>query len=164
MAVDPEIIEHVRRLYAPPDDPVFELVPPEFDYHTNMIYVDVGSPSIAWDNIRDIYSTMIKRLEEIYFGGQDPLYDEYKESVDLSEVQHLLDEEVGSGENGPQPVYNFIPGRDLAGGTDHVDANGPLYLGGVNGGLGLGLCYHSLPSTYYVVLTVCHRQGRERGR
>ena len=41
--------------YAPPDDPVFDLVPYAFAVHANAVWTDMGSPEPQFSNAWDIY-------------------------------------------------------------------------------------------------------------
>ena len=54
----------MEALYAPPDDPVFQLVPPSFhDYVTNL-YSKIGQPAVTVDTFWTIYRTLLKKLQE----------------------------------------------------------------------------------------------------
>ena len=63
--VEQEAIDYVEQIYAPPDDPVFELVPATFAHYAQMIYDDMGSPTVTGDNIWDIYRGLVQRLEDL---------------------------------------------------------------------------------------------------
>jgi len=106
----------VRSLYAPADDPVFELVPETFGQFADALYKSMGSPVISWKNVWDVYKELLFRFEHL---------DEATDCIEAWEIQvNLMDEDEDSG-------YPLIPGqRDLLGGTD--------YMGGVNNGCGLG--------------------------
>ncbi|KAH9025783.1 hypothetical protein EDB85DRAFT_2149527 [Lactarius pseudohatsudake] len=36
--IPPEVLNEIKKKYALPDDPVFELVPPEFAVHANTVW------------------------------------------------------------------------------------------------------------------------------
>lgn len=58
----PEHIEQVRQRFAPPDDPVFELVPPMFDHHANILFESMGRPVINENNVWDVYNDLLHRF------------------------------------------------------------------------------------------------------
>ncbi|KAF8957939.1 hypothetical protein BDZ97DRAFT_1669109, partial [Flammula alnicola] len=57
--VEEEAIDYVEQLYAPPDDPVFELVPPTFAYYTQIMYDDMGTPAVTGESVWDIYRGLV---------------------------------------------------------------------------------------------------------
>lgn len=50
----------------------------------------------------------------------------------------LMDMQPSDFDEREQPYIPLLPGRDLLGGIDHPRADGSYYMGGANGGLGLG--------------------------
>ena len=121
----------MEQLYAPPDDPVFELVPETFAHYTQIIYNNMGSPAVTGENIWDIYRELVQRLEELQIAME---YADYLDCIDQWEVNKDLME--GADE---EPPYPLIDGRDLQGGYENPHEDGTVYLGGVNGGDGLGM-------------------------
>jgi hypothetical protein len=112
-------------LYAPVDDPVFELVPETFGQFADTLYKSMGSPVISWKNIWDIYKELLFRFEHL---------DEATDCIKAWEVQvSLMDSDEDSG-------CPLIAGQsDLLGGMDEEDEeDGSYYMGGVNNGRGLG--------------------------
>ena len=147
--VQREAIDHVREKFAPPDDPVFELVPPAFAHQAGRVYEALGSPAVNEENIWQIYRQMVDRLAEI---STHQLHgdEEYLDELEQFEISAQLDDE----ENPPN-FYPLVEGRGLDGGLDHPMEDGSIYLGGVNGGRGLGMdnfTSHGL----FLVLT-CHQ-------
>jgi hypothetical protein len=126
----------VEQLYAPPDDPVFELVPATFAYYTQMMYDNMGSPAVTGENVWDIYRGLVQRLEEL----QDAMdFADYLDCIDQWEVNEDLTRMEGVDEEPPYPLIN---GHDLRGGYENPHEDGTVYLGGVNGGDGLGMFLH----------------------
>ena len=122
----------MEQIYAPPDDPVFELVPATFAHYVQMIYDDMGSPTVTGDNIWDIYRGLVQRLEDLQ-AAMD--YAEYLDCIEQWEVNTNLMEGMDSDE---EPPYPLVDGQDLRGGYENPREDGTVYLGGVNGGDGLG--------------------------
>ncbi|KAF8169351.1 hypothetical protein BJ912DRAFT_1025640 [Pholiota molesta] len=113
--IDPEAIAFVREKFAPPSDPVFELVPPLFAQYAGQAYAQMGRPALE--------ITMRRANED----------EDYIDTVDqwqVTEFLHNQDEEYEL----PYPLTN---GRELFGGFENPREDGSVYLGGVNGGRGL---------------------------
>jgi hypothetical protein len=123
--VEQEAIDYVEQLYAPPDDPVFELVPATFAHYIQMMYGNMGSPVVTGENIWDIYRGLVQQLEELH----DRM--DYADCIDQWEVN------VEGAD--AEPPYPLIDGQDLRGGYENPHEDGSVYLGGVNGGDGLGM-------------------------
>jgi len=60
--VEQEALDHVRQLYAPPDDPVFKLVPPIFAAHADALYEVMGRPEVTSRNVWEIYRGILQGL------------------------------------------------------------------------------------------------------
>ena len=54
------LFDEMAAIYAPPDHPVFQLVPPLFDDLANQHYADIGQPTITSDNFWDIYRDVLE--------------------------------------------------------------------------------------------------------
>jgi len=130
--VEQEAIDYAEQLYAPPDDPVFELVPPTFAHYAQLMYNDMGNPVIAGENVWDIYRGLVQHLEYLQ-NAMD--YADYIDCIDQWEVNESLIAAVDEEE----PPYPLIDGLDLRGGYENPREDGAVYLGGVNGGDGLGM-------------------------
>ncbi|KAF8076875.1 hypothetical protein FPV67DRAFT_1559232 [Lyophyllum atratum] len=114
--VDPAAVAHI--------DPVFELVPASFNRFANALYETMHSPVITRDNVWHIYLELHDRFSH------------------LDEAFAYLErwQEVLQPEGNPQ--YDLLEGQqDLMGGPDDVGENGSYYMGGVNNGHGLGMCF-----------------------
>ena len=124
----------MEQLYTPPDNPVFELVPTTFAHYIQTMYDEMGSPAVTGENVWDIYRRLVQRLEELQVAMD---YADYLDCIDQWEVNENLME--GADE---EPPYPLIDGRDLWGGYENPCEDGTVYLGGVNGGDGLGTFLH----------------------
>lgn len=141
--VEQEALDHVRQLYAPPDDPVFELVPPVFARHAHALYEAMGHPEVTSNNVWDIYRGILQGLEAIQHASEEEAQ-EYTYCLEQWEVQASLLE--GNDQDSEVVPYPLIEGRDLLGGVDNPNSDGDYYLGGVNNGQGLGMLHrYSLP-------------------
>ena len=115
----------MHSLYAPAEDPVFELVPENFGQFADTLYKSMGCSVISWKNVWDIYKELLFRFEHL---------DEVTNCIEAWEIQvNLMDEDKDSG-------YPLIAGQsDLLGGMDVIDKEDhSYYMGGVNNGSGLG--------------------------
>ncbi|KAF8259282.1 hypothetical protein EI94DRAFT_1773974 [Lactarius quietus] len=50
--------DEIKKKYAPPDDPIFELVPRAFAEQANVVWTAMGSPQLKFDNAWEIYLHM----------------------------------------------------------------------------------------------------------
>ncbi|KAF9553186.1 hypothetical protein CPC08DRAFT_645938 [Agrocybe pediades] len=132
--VDPAGIDYVEQLYAPRDDPVFQLVPPTFHEHISRVYAELGCPPVTFETAWDVYRMLVLCLEDLQARADN---ENFKSAMDDWEVEaHLLthgDEE----DHGNDLPYGPPEGAELAGGEDQVRPDGSIYMGGVNGGRGL---------------------------
>jgi len=123
--VEQAAIDHVRQEFAPPDNPVFQLVPPEFGEYAGILFESMGSPDINSENIWEIYRELVYRFEHL------------DDAVDFIEQLHvyldLLDDEGNVADMEPPA------GMELHGGMENPGPDGSYYMGGVNNGLGLGM-------------------------
>ncbi|KAF8073679.1 hypothetical protein FPV67DRAFT_1410551 [Lyophyllum atratum] len=53
-----DLVDEVEKIYAPPDHPVFQLTPPEFDFHANQFYSALGRPPVTFDTFWDVYDAL----------------------------------------------------------------------------------------------------------
>ncbi|KIK59520.1 hypothetical protein GYMLUDRAFT_169437, partial [Collybiopsis luxurians FD-317 M1] len=123
--IDPDAsyIQEAEQLYAPPDHPIFDLVPAEFDYWANNYFQQIGSPEINHDTVWDVYVQMLQKfrnnshlLTTLELHGFHNDRDDF-----VKEVQDALNVQIG----------NQIQDMELL----LFDEEG-LYIGGVQGGLG----------------------------
>jgi hypothetical protein len=137
--VDPEAIQYVRERFAPPDDPVFELVPPLFAEYVGVIYAQMGSPEVKYATIWDIYLHIIEELQAVTTRQADEDED-YFDAVDQWQVSEFLQDQDAECE----VPYPLIEGRELRGGFENPGEDGSIYLGGVNRGRGLSMFISNL--------------------
>jgi hypothetical protein len=52
------ILEVAERQWAPPADPVFDLVPPSCNKHISLIYAQLGHPQINFHSFWDVYNQL----------------------------------------------------------------------------------------------------------
>ena len=52
------MIDAAERRWAPPADPVFNLLQPQCEKHVNSVYVQLGSPEVTFDSFWDVYNEM----------------------------------------------------------------------------------------------------------
>ena len=96
----------------------------------------MGSPAVTGENVWDVYLELVQRLEEL----QDAMeYADYMDCIDQWEVNEDLMEGPGVDD---EPPYPLIEGQNLRGGYGNPREDGTVYLGGVNGGDGLGMFLH----------------------
>ncbi|KAI9429058.1 hypothetical protein H4582DRAFT_1827992 [Lactarius indigo] len=69
IAVSPETFDEIERKYAPPDDPVFDLVPYAFAVRANAVWTDMGSPEPQFDNAWEIYLHIRDALRSMGWDG-----------------------------------------------------------------------------------------------
>lgn len=55
----------MEALYAPPDHPVFELVPPAFHEHVSNLYAAIGRPEVTIETFWDIFCNLLECLHEV---------------------------------------------------------------------------------------------------
>ncbi|KAJ7177077.1 hypothetical protein C8R46DRAFT_1246406 [Mycena filopes] len=123
--VEPAFIEEVREQFAPRDNEVFELVPPDFHAIIAQIYVEIGEPPITRGTCWDVYRQLLGA-----FRGLDATHD----------IPQDIDAEWGYAMAGDEHAndIDLTPGlQPLRNGDNVVGANGFYYMGGVNGGQGL---------------------------
>lgn len=114
----------MRQEFAPPEDPVFQLVPPEFGKYAGILYESMGSPTIKSDNIWEIYRELLHRFEHL-----DDAVDFLEECLVYLD---LIDKQINATELEPPS------GAELYGGPDNLREDGTYYMGGVNNGRGPG--------------------------
>jgi hypothetical protein len=136
ITVDPQAIHEVRRLYAPPEHSVFELVPPTFKGLAQQLYADMGSPAVSRDNVWDVYRELLHRFRLLEALPPD-YHVEWEEAATLAREDRTV--------NGDQ--FDLMPGlQDLPEGSR---SDGFQYMGGVNNGHGIGKFMQFLSGKMY---------------
>ncbi|KAF8151403.1 hypothetical protein B0H34DRAFT_755565 [Crassisporium funariophilum] len=59
VVISPELFDEVEKEWAPPDDPVFQLVPPTFGEQASALYASIGSPSVSSLTFWAVYSDLL---------------------------------------------------------------------------------------------------------
>lgn len=103
-----------------PNHPVLQLVSPEFETMVTTIYAELRLPPLRRDNLWEIFTALRNRLED-----SDHLSVPVTDDEDLDDrmAQHQAE------------LRNLRPLVDR-----NLDGEFPRYLGGVNGGQGIGNC------------------------
>ncbi|KAJ6504315.1 hypothetical protein C8R47DRAFT_968620 [Mycena vitilis] len=83
----------LNRDWAPPSDPVFELVPPGFEAEVSQLYLALGSPEVTIHSLWTVYSALLQAFRQ---AGVDDIRDEmeaaddhFEYSIDLLEGEDL---------------------------------------------------------------------------
>jgi hypothetical protein len=137
----------MEQLYAPPDHPVFTLVPPTFHERVMELYMSIGEPEVTVGTFWDIYRELLGRL---------------RESVDdqLTDVLSTFQANVDNSAEDMALLPNMEPFRlgkplDLGGKT--------AYVGGLEeGSQALPLDFNR-PGAEYVLLSDSDDSGDESG-
>jgi hypothetical protein len=69
--VTPGLIADLENMYAPPDHPVFELVPPAFESQAKIFYASMGDPIITRDNFWATYQRLLQSFRDQPVANQD---------------------------------------------------------------------------------------------
>lgn len=62
--VPSELFDEMEVRFAPPDHPVFELVPPPFHEYVSSIYTAIGQPEVTIDTFWNVFRDLLERLRE----------------------------------------------------------------------------------------------------
>lgn len=62
--VPPVLLDEMEQLYAPPDHPVFTLVPPTFHECVTELYLSIGEPEVTVRTFWDVYLNLLGKLRE----------------------------------------------------------------------------------------------------
>jgi hypothetical protein len=63
--VDHSSLDAMRQIYAPPDHPVFLLVPQEFSQQASLFMAELGSPPVTGDNVWNVYADLLMCFQSI---------------------------------------------------------------------------------------------------
>ncbi|KAG1893171.1 uncharacterized protein F5891DRAFT_1195670 [Suillus fuscotomentosus] len=81
-----DLLDEVEGIYAPPNHPVFELVPPMFKRQAQNFYAALGKPPVSSELFWDVYQLMQQQFEA--------LESDHNLTVELSQPFHLEDGQV----------------------------------------------------------------------
>ncbi|KAJ7841523.1 hypothetical protein B0H14DRAFT_3140219 [Mycena olivaceomarginata] len=124
-----DAIDTVRRIYAPRDHNIFQLVPPDFGVIISQMYNEIGQPPVTRQSCWDIYRQLLHRfhtLDEIYHIPED--FDaKWGYALTMARDDYAKEIEL---------LPNLCPLRN---GDSVIGPGGFYYMGGVNGGEGLDM-------------------------
>ncbi|KAJ7670123.1 hypothetical protein DFH06DRAFT_1372925 [Mycena polygramma] len=125
--VNPNAINDVRGVFAPPENEVFQLVPPDFQDIIAQIYMDIGQPPVTRASCWDVYRQLLG-----VFRGLDAAH----------RIPHDIDADWGyalamAGDAHAKDIGLTPNLQPLRNGEDVIGPGGAYYMGGVNNGNGL---------------------------
>ncbi|THG94061.1 hypothetical protein EW026_g7330 [Hermanssonia centrifuga] len=97
--VQEDILQAIEERWAPPDHPVFRLVPPTFQVYIQSLYQEIGQPVVQFETFWDVYLHLHAIAQQ---------------SLDLHpDVQSLLDDygelpEAGENQGIPLMAHNHV--------------------------------------------------------
>jgi hypothetical protein len=107
----------MEEIYAPSDDPVFQLVPPLFEERAQELYSKIGRPTITSDTFWNVYLQLLQEFRSL---GNNPAVTQV-----LAEYQEMT-QVVGEED------VQLLPGlRDLRNDDNIVGPHGDLHVGGL---------------------------------
>lgn len=59
------ILSEAEEEWAPDNDPIFQLVPPDFQIIVSKCYDDLGKPAVTFDKFWEVYCNLRDRVEEV---------------------------------------------------------------------------------------------------
>lgn len=62
--MEDDLLNEMEALWAPPDNPVFELTSKSFNTCVQRFYSDIGCPTIHYNSIWDVFSELKDRIED----------------------------------------------------------------------------------------------------
>ena len=108
--VPPALFDEIEAIYAPPDHPVFELVPHPLGERFKMFYEEIGQPTVTHDGFWDIYSHLLRRFHALGCAG---------------EFAHLLEIHEESERRIQEERVDLLPGlKELRMGANVIGARG----------------------------------------
>jgi len=117
----------MEALYAPPNHPVFELVPPVFHEHVSRLYIMIGQPQVNITTFWDIYLDLLKLLRAVRDDQLSHILNSHKEAQEPEDVPLL------SGMEAFRLGQPLQPGKrgQYIGGLDDVSLGSALQKLGV---------------------------------
>ena len=82
------MLDTAEKKWAPPDDPVFQLVPPSFEPYVNQCFEELGKPEVDIESFWDVYRRL-RDLVEVAIPGDV--------------VVAISEGTVDDGDNAPEP-------------------------------------------------------------
>ncbi|KAK7041035.1 hypothetical protein R3P38DRAFT_2512453 [Favolaschia claudopus] len=111
--VTPEKFDEMEAKWAPPDDPVFQLVPPLFKSQVERLQLQLGTPEVTGDNLWDVYSQLLTAfesmaLEDEFMSAIEGADDHFESSIELLEGQKDLPQGAAAGGNWGYEYYGGL--------------------------------------------------------
>jgi len=138
ITVPDDVLEDAEAEYAPPSDPVFEIVPPAFQVHISSAYTTIGSPTITFDSFWNIYRQLRDAVDHTLTSLQAAANSiiPTEEYHDPEPLPFPTLQQVRFGENGiPRLVVNLSQGpadnTRAEFETNFTDDEEEIYPGGV---------------------------------
>ncbi|KIK57129.1 hypothetical protein GYMLUDRAFT_247381 [Collybiopsis luxurians FD-317 M1] len=125
--LDADFIQIAEQLFAPPDHPVFQLVPPAFNHWISQYYNQLRCPEIICDNVWSVYEGLLRKFQSnAPLTDTLDLYSYHNDREEfVEEVRNALNTTVGVKVEDLNPLrYDEESGNSWGGGG-----------GGVQGGL-----------------------------
>lgn len=63
ITVPPDVLDAVEANFAPSDDPVFQLVPPTFEFYVTSCFTEMGKPAVTFDTFWEVYNELRDLVE-----------------------------------------------------------------------------------------------------
>jgi hypothetical protein len=79
----------MEQLYVPPDNPVFQLVPPPFEEHIQTAYAALGTPPISHRTFWDVYIHLLNHFQNLAHNPA-PILSPYQTSTNIHDPIELL--------------------------------------------------------------------------
>ncbi|KAG1727663.1 uncharacterized protein EDB91DRAFT_1060983 [Suillus paluster] len=124
VTIDRDGVDHVRELYINSAHPVFDIVPPTLGDFIQHCYDEMGCPEVTRTNVWIVYRNLLSILQ---------LADNVPPTLLPNEAE----------EDSVLPLLEGCSDLPFC-----EEPNGPYYMGGVGGGLGLGMGYNSVQFGY----------------
>ena len=87
--VPSELLNEMEALYAPPDHPVFELVPAAFHDHVSEAYSAIGEPNVNMETFWEVYLHLRQQLHEPRHQSLMEVLTSLHDQVDLVDIPLL---------------------------------------------------------------------------
>ncbi|KAH9019451.1 hypothetical protein EDB85DRAFT_2153732 [Lactarius pseudohatsudake] len=122
-----EALDEIEKKYAPPNDPVFELVPHAFAIHANAVWTAMGSPQPQFNNAWEIYLNIRDALRGI---ARDRVLEQVLSSVMTADAtsepqnRNCLDELPADLQPASEDELLTVEETDNESGTPVIDLTG----------------------------------------
>lgn len=80
MVVPASLLDEAERLYAPPEDPVFQLVPPPFEERVHGLYAGIGRPPVSSSSFWVVYLQLLQAFRALGNAELTPILESHQET------------------------------------------------------------------------------------